>query len=251
VQTTRDPVDTSTFFGESMLKTTSLLSAVVTAALVAGAGIAAVPAQARVTSEVSGPSSITLLPLVWVDLSVAGVQIQGLGSATFISTLSKRKIKFPLTTPAERGVLGHSGIMSIAASLNRLDLASPYLEYAPEAGVTTGRITFEDENDVIGCDRITLFDVNNMSGQVRRGKVKLNKAAEKGAAWTRTDRQVITGDISLVDDSQFVSILNAYIGTASLTAGMDFGTLKSKVSATITCTTRRECQRAQSVLSNK
>ena len=234
-----------------MLKTTSLLSAVVAAAaLVAGAGIAAAPAQAKMTSEVSGPSSITLLPLMWDGLSVAGVQIQGLGSATFISTFSKRKIKFPLTTPAERGVLGHSGTMTIGALLNRLDLASPYLEYAPEAGVTTGRITFEDENDVIGGDRITFFEVTNMSVNVKRGKVRLNKAAEKGAAWTRTDRQVITGDISIVNNSQFVSILNAYIGTAFLTAGMDFGTLKSKVSATITCMTRRECQRARSVLSN-
>jgi hypothetical protein len=234
-----------------MLKTTSLLSAVVAAALVAGAGIAAVPAQAKVTSEVSGPTSISLVPIVRDALGVVGVQIQGLGSAIFTETSRKKKIVFPLSAPAQRGVLGHTGTMTFGALLNRIDLASPYLEYAPEAGVKTGRITFQDESDAFEGDRITLFDVNNMSGQVRRGKVKLSKNAEPGAAWQRTDRQTITGDLSMVDDPQFVSAFNAYIGTTYFTPGMDFGTLKSKVSATITCTTRRECQRAQSVLSNK
>jgi hypothetical protein len=62
-----------------------------------------------------------------------------------------------------------------------------------------------------------------------------------GATWKRTDRHHITGSLSVVDDAQFVSALNAYIGTTFFTPGLAFGTLDSTVTNTITCTTRKEC----------
>ena len=130
----------------------------------------------------------------------------------------------------------NKGVMTIGALLNRIDLASPHLEYATGVGATTGRITFQDEYDAVGGDRVTIFGVSNMMVKDTKGRV-----AKAGAAWKRTDRHLITGDVSIVDDPQLVSALNAYIGTTFFTPGMAFGTLDSKVTTTITCTTRREC----------
>ena len=219
-----------------MRKSTTFLSALTAAALVAGAGVAATPAQAKVTSQVSGSTTITLLPEVYSQLSVLGVQFQALDPATSTNPLGTQALHFPVTKPFKSGAVANTGIMAIGASVNRIDLASPHLEYATGAGATTGRITFQDEYDAVGGDRVTIFGVNNMTVKVTKGKV-----AKAGAAWKRTDRQRITGDVSIVDDPQLVSALNAYIGTTFFTPGMAFGTLDSKVTTTITCTTRREC----------
>ena len=219
-----------------MRTSTTFLSAVTAAALVAGVGIAAAPAKAKVTSQVSGSTTITIPPEVYVQLSVVGVQLQAFDPATSTNPSGTQALHFPVTKPVKSGAVANTGIMAIGASVSRIDLASPHLEYATGAGATTGRITFQDEDDAIGGDRVTIFGVNNMTVKVTKGKV-----AKAGAAWKRTDRQRITGDVSIVDDPQLVSALNAYIGTTFFTPGMEFGTLDSKVTTTITCTTRREC----------
>lgn len=215
---------------------TTFLSAVSVAALVAGVGIAAAPAQAKVTSQVSGSTTIALLPEVYSQLSVVGVQFQGLPPATSTNPSGTQALHFPVTKPFKPGAVANTGVMTIGALLNRIDLASPHLEYATGVGATTGRITFQDEYDAVGGDRVTIFGVSNMMVKVTKGRV-----AKAGAAWKRTDRHLITGDVSIVDDLQLVSALNAYIGTTFFTPGMALGTLDSKVTITITCTTRREC----------
>ena len=219
-----------------MRTSTTFLSAVTAAALVAGVGIAAAPAKAKVTSQVSGSTTITIPPEVYVQLSVVGVQLQAFDPATSTNPSGTQALHFPVTKPVKSGAVANTGIMAIGASVSRIDLASPHLEYATGAGATTGHITFQDEDDAVGGDRVTIFGVNNMTVKVTKGKV-----AKAGAAWKRTDRQRITGDVSIVDDPQLVSALNAYIGTTFFTPGMEFGTLDSKVTTTITCTTRREC----------
>ena len=219
-----------------MRTSTTFLSAVTAAALVAGVGIAAAPAKAKVTSQVSGSTTITIPPEVYVQLSVVGVQLQAFDPATSTNPSGTQALHFPVTKPVKSGAVANTGIMAIGASVSRIDLASPHLEYATGAGATTGQITFQDEDDAVGGDRVTIFGVNNMTVKVTKGKV-----AKAGAAWKRTDRQRITGDVSIVDDPQLVSALNAYIGTKFFTPGMEFGTLDSEVTTTITCTTRREC----------
>ena len=219
-----------------MRTSTTFLSAVTAVALVAGVGIAAAPAKAKVTSQVSGSTTITIPPEVYVQLSVVGVQLQAFDPATSTNPSGTQALHFPVTKPVKSGAVANTGIMAIGASVSRIDLASPHLEYATGAGATTGQITFQDEDDAVGGDRVTIFGVNNMTVKVTKGKV-----AKAGAAWKRTDRQRITGDVSIVDDPQLVSALNAYIGTTFFTPGMEFGTLDSKVTTTITCTTRREC----------
>ena len=219
-----------------MRTSTTFLSAVTAAALVAGVGIAAAPAKAKVTSQVSGSTTITIPPEVYVQLSVVGVQLQAFDPATSTNPSGTQALHFPVTKPVKSGAVANTGILAIGASVSRIDLASPHLEYATGAGATTGQITFQDEDDAVGGDRVTIFGVNNMTVKVTKGKV-----AKAGAAWKRTDRQRITGDVSIVDDPQLVSALNAYIGTTFFTPGMEFGTLDSKVTTTITCTTRREC----------
>ena len=219
-----------------MRTSTTFLSAVTAAALVAGVGIAAAPAKAKVTSQVSGSTTITIPPEVYVQLSVVGVQLQAFDPATSTNPSGTQALHFPVTKPVKSGAVANTGIMATGASVSRIDLASPHLEYATGAGATTGQITFQDEDDAVGGDRVTIFGVNNMTVKVTKGKV-----AKAGAAWKRTDRQRITGDVSIVDDPQLVSALNAYIGTTFFTPGMEFGTLDSKVTTTITCTTRREC----------
>jgi hypothetical protein len=210
-----------------MRKSTTFLSLAAAAALVAGVGVAAAPAQAKVTSKVSGSTTITILPEVYTQLGVAGVQFQALSPAT--STI-------PVTAPFKPGAVANTGIMTIGASINRIDLSLPVLEYSRTKGSTTGQITFKDDYAAIGPDRVTVFDVDNLSVKVTKGKV-----AKSGATWKRTDRHHITGSLSVVDDAQFVSALNAYIGTTLFTPGMAFGTLDSTVTNTITCTTRKEC----------
>jgi hypothetical protein len=141
-----------------------------------------------------------------------------------------------VTAPFKPGAVANTGIMTIGASINRIDLSLPVLEYSRTKGSTTGQITFKDDYAAIGADRVTVFDIDNLSVKVTKGKV-----AKSGATWKRTDRHHITGSLSVVDDAQFVSALNAYIGTTLFTPGMAFGTLDSTVTNTITCTTRKEC----------
>jgi hypothetical protein len=219
-----------------MRKSTTFLSLAAAAALVAGAGIAAAPAQAKVTSKVSGSTTITILPEVYTQLGVAGVQFQALPPAASTNPPGTQALRFPVTAPFKPGAVANTGIMTIGASINRIDLSLPVLEYSRTKGSTTGQITFKDDYAAIGADRVTVFDIDNLSVKVTKGKV-----AKSGATWKRTDRHHITGSLSVVDDAQFVSALNAYIGTTLFTPGMAFGTLDSTVTNTITCTTRKEC----------
>jgi hypothetical protein len=219
-----------------MRKSTTFLSLAAAAALVAGVGIAAAPAQAKVTSKVSGSTTITILPEVYTQLGVAGVQFQALPPAASTNPPGTQALRFPVTAPFKPGAVANTGIMTIGASINRIDLSLPVLEYSRTKGSTTGQITFKDDYAAIGADRVTVFDIDNLSVKVTKGKV-----AKLGATWKRTDRHHITGSLSVVDDAQFVSALNAYIGTTFFTPGLAFGTLDSTVTNTITCTTRKEC----------
>jgi hypothetical protein len=219
-----------------MRKSTTFLSLAAAAALVAGAGIAAAPAQAKVTSKVSGSTTITILPEVYTQLGVAGVQFQALPPAASTNPPGTQALRFPVTAPFKPGAVANTGIMTIGASIDRIDLSLPVLEYSRTKGSTTGQITFKDDYAAIGADRVTVFDIDNLSVKVTKGKV-----AKSGATWKRTDRHHITGSLSVVDDAQFVSALNAYIGTTFFTPGLAFGTLDSTVTNTITCTTRKEC----------
>jgi hypothetical protein len=219
-----------------MRKSTTFLSLAAAAALVAGVGIAAAPAQAKVTSKVSGSTTITILPEVYTQLGVAGVQFQALPPASSTNPPGTQALRFPVTAPFKPGAVANTGIMTIGASINRIDLSLPVLEYSRTKGSTTGQITFKDDYAAIGADRVTVFDVENLTVKVTKGKV-----AKSGATWKRTDRHHITGSLSVVDDAQFVSALNAYIGTTFFTPGLAFGTLDSTVTNTITCTTRKEC----------
>jgi hypothetical protein len=219
-----------------MRKSTTFLSLAAAAALVAGAGIAAAPAQAKVTSKVSGSTTITILPEVYTQLGVAGVQFQALPPAASTNPPGTQALRFPVTAPFKPGAVANTGIMTIGASIDRIDLSLPVLEYSRTKGSTTGQITFKDDYAAIGADRVTVFDIDNLSVKVTKGKV-----AKLGATWKRTDRHHLTGSLSVVDDAQFVSALNAYIGTTFFTPGLAFGTLDSTVTNTITCTTRKEC----------
>ena len=220
-----------------MRKGTTILSLAAAAALVAGVGIAAAPAQAKVTSKVSGSTTITILPEVYTQLGVAGVQFQALPPAASTNPPGTQALRFPVTAPFKPGAVANTGIMTIGASINRIDLSLPVLEYSRTKGSTTGQITFKDDYAAIGADRVTVFDIDNLSVKVTKGKV-----AKLGATWKRTDRHHITGSLSVVDDAQFVSALNAYIGTTFFTPGLAFGTLDSTVINTITCTTKTECR---------
>jgi len=219
-----------------MRKSTTFLSLAAAAALVAGVGIASAPAQAKVTSKVGGSTTITILPEVYTQFGGAGVQFQALPPATSTFLSNTQALRFPVTAPLKPGAVANTGIMTIGASINRIDLSLPVLEYSRTKGSTTGQITFKDDYAAIGADRVTVFDVDNLSVKVTKGKV-----AKLGATWKRTDRHHITGSLSVVDDAQFVSALNAYIGTTFFTPGLAFGTLDSTVTNTITCTTRKEC----------
>lgn len=217
-----------------MPKRIALIGAVAAAALVAG--VAAAPAQAKVTTQVKGSMTISILSTVRPQLGVAGVQFQALPPATLTDDASRLALTFPAAPPVERGVLRSAGTMAIGAALARIDLAAPYLEYTKKAGVTTGRITFLDEYDAIDGERITMFDVDGMSVKVTKGKVR-----KAGAVWKRSDLQRITGNVSIVDDPQIVSELNAYIGATWFTPGADFATLSTTVTTTMTCPTPRQC----------
>jgi hypothetical protein len=219
-----------------MRKSTTFLSAVAAAALVAGVGIAAAPAQAKVTSKVSGSTAITFLPEVYSQLGVDGVQFQALDPATSANPSNTQALLFPVTKPFKPGTVANTGTMAIGASINRIDLSLPVLQYSSSQGSTTGQITFQDVEGAIGVGRVTLFDVDNMKIKVTKGKV-----VKAGKAWKRTDRHRITGNVAMVDEPSTVASLNAYIGATIFTPGMAFGTLESTVTTTITCTTQRKC----------
>lgn len=219
-----------------MRKSTTFLSLAAAAALVASVGIAAAPAQAKVTSKASGSTTLTILPEVYTQLGVAGVQFQGLLPATSTNPAVTQALHFPVTKPFKSGTVANTGIMAIGASINRIDLSLPILEFSSTNGSTTGQITFKDDYAALTSDRVTLFQVTGMSVKVTKGKVM-----RSGATWKRTDRQRITGNVAIVDDPATVASLNAYIGTTFFTPGTAFGTLDSTVTTTITCTTRKEC----------
>ena len=103
-----------------MRKSTAFLGAVTAAALVAGVGIAAAPAQAKVTSQVSGSTTITFLPEVYSQLSTVGVQFQGLTPATSTNPSGTQALHFPVTTPFKPGGnWGHIGALYVQQATER------------------------------------------------------------------------------------------------------------------------------------
>lgn len=219
------------------MHTHTRVAAVITAlALAGGAVVTAGPARAKVTSTVVGSTVISILPSARIDMSLIGVQFQALEPATFSDAGEGLDITFPAAPPVKKGVLQHAGTMAIGAALARLDLATPQLVYTTKAGATTGRITFLDEYNALGLERVPFFDVSDMSVTVTKGK-----ARKAGAKWKRTDTQLITGNVSISSDAKLVSTINAYVGTTYFTPGLDFGTVNSSATITVTCTTAKEC----------
>lgn len=98
-----------------MRTSATFLSAASAAALVAGVGIAAAPAQAKVTSQVSGSTTITLLPEMYGQLGVAGVQFQALDPATSTNPSGTQALNFPVAKPFKPGAVANTGIMAIGA----------------------------------------------------------------------------------------------------------------------------------------
>jgi len=179
-----------------MRKSTAFLSLAAAAALVASVGVATAPAQAKTTTTRAGTSTLTILPEVYTQLGVAGVQFQALAPATSTNPAVTQALHFPVTKPFKSGTVANTGIMAIGASINRIDLSLPILEFSSTNGSTTGQITFKDDYAAIGADRVTVFDIDNLSVKVTKGKV-----AKSGATWKRTDRHHITGSLSVVDDA--------------------------------------------------
>jgi hypothetical protein len=215
---------------------TRIAATLTTCALVGGIGLVGAPAQAKTTSTATGSTVISILPSARNEMSVIGVQFQGLEPASLSDAGDGLALTLPVSGAPKRGIVVHAGVMTIASSLNRIDLSVPQLEYVTKAGVTTGRITFKDEYDALAGDRVAFFDVTDVSITVKKGK-----ARKSGSTWKRTDTQLITGTVSISSNADLVNAINAYIGTTYFTPGMEFGTVSSSARIVLTCTTSKEC----------
>lgn len=85
--------------------------------------------------------------------------------------------------------------------------------------------------------RIDLFTVSSLKAKTTKGRV-----TKVGTTWTRTDRQRITGQVSLAEDTALMTSINSYIGTSFFTPGFEFGTLTTVITTKVTCSTAAECR---------
>lgn len=222
-----------------------LAAAAVAVTFVAGIGMAGSPAQAKTTSTVSGTARLPFLPSVLASLSVNGVQFNATPAATSEGEGgASQTLVFPVTKPARGGALPLEGGISVGASLARLYLTAPRLEYASGAGAGQGRITFQVTDmpadgpaELANGTRIALFAVSSLDIKTRKGRV-----VQSGKTWTRTDTQRITGQVAIANDASLVTSVNSFIGTSFFTPDLPFSTLNSVITTKVTCSTRAACR---------
>ena len=220
---------------------TRLGAAALAIALMGGIGLTGAPAQAKTTTSVSGKASLAFLPSTLSALSLSGVQFGYTPPATSVGDgAASQTLVFPTATPVKAGVVTLEGGMSVGASIARLYLAAPRLEGTTG---TSGRMTFEITDmpadgpaELTNGSRIGVFTVSSLKSQTRKGRV-----TKVGETWARTDRQRITGQVSLADDTALMASINSYIGTSFFTPGLAFGTLTTVITTKLTCSTRAAC----------
>ena len=226
-----------------MRMTPRLATAALAVALVAGIGLAGSPAQAKTSTTVSGSARLPILPSTLSAMGLAGTQIDAIPPAEAVGNDGiHRTVIFPISRLPRNGVLPWDGGMSIGASVARLYLTAPRLEYSTDAG--RGRITFEVVDmpadgpaDLANGTRIALLNVSRLVVKTTRGRV-----TGSGKEWKRTDTQRIAGRVYLVDDATVLTSINAYIGSTFFTPKRPFSTLSTVITTTVTCSTRAECK---------
>ncbi len=226
-----------------MRMTPRLATAALAVALVAGIGLAGSPAQAKTTTTVSGAAKLPFLLSALSALSLAGTQVDATPPATAEGDGgSSKTLVFPVSRLPKNGVLPLDGGMSIGASVARLYLTAPRLEYSTDAG--RGRITFEVVDmpadgpaDLTNGTRIALFNVSRLVVKTTRGRV-----TGSGKEWKRIDTQRIAGRVYLADDATLLTSINTYIGSTFFTPKRPFSKLSTVITTTVTCSTRAECK---------
>ena len=226
-----------------MRMTPRLATAALAVALVAGIGLAGSPAQAKTTTTVSGAARLPFLMSTISELSLAGTQFDATPPATSEGDGANSKtLVFPISRLPKNGVLPLDGGMSIGASVARLYLTAPRLEYSTDAG--RGRITFEVVDmpadgpaDLANGTRIALLNVSRLAVKTTRGRV-----TGSGKEWKRIDTQRIAGRVYLADDATLLTSINTYIGSTFFTPKRPFSKLSTVITTTVTCSTRAECK---------
>jgi len=226
-----------------MRMTPRLATAALAVALVAGIGLAGSPAQAKTTTTVSGAARLPFLMSTISELSLAGTQVDATPPATSEGDGgSSKTLVFPVSRLPKNGVLPLDGGMSIGASVARLYLTAPRLEYSTDAG--RGRITFEVVDmpadgpaDLANGTRIALLNVSQLAVKTTRGRV-----TGSGKEWKRIDTQRIAGRVYLADDATLLTSINTYIGSTFFTPKRPFSKLSTVITTTVTCSTRAECK---------
>ena len=226
-----------------MRMTPRLATAALAVALVAGIGLAGSPAQAKTTTTVSGAAKLPFLLSALSALSLAGTQVDATPPATAEGDGgSSKTLVFPVSRLPKNGVLPLDGGMSIGASVARLYLTAPRLEYSTDAG--RGRITFEVVDmpadgpaDLANGTRIALLNVSRLAVKTTRGRV-----TGSGKEWKRIDTQRIAGRVYLADDATLLTSINTYIGSTFFTPKRPFSKLSTVITTTVTCSTRAECK---------
>ena len=214
-------------------------------ALIAGAGaMAATPATAASKAKVGGETVITV-PLALIGAAgAAGVTISPIEPSRAQATTDVVGVTFPVTGPAQDGVIHHLGGLSFASANTGITLTAtkPQIEYATSGG-DTASITVEINGvpsaspfAALNGTRVPIFTVNDFTV-----KGKWGKATKAGKAWKQTYTSTITGSVTVVDNATVVDAVNGFMGAKIFTAGMDFGDLASKVTTTETCKTKKQC----------
>lgn len=222
--------------------TTKIVGVAAATALIAGAGLAAAPAQAKTTSKVAGSTGITVPIDLITAAAGAGVTVAPIAPATASAISGAVILGFPVARPTEDGVLPHKGGFSLSTSAMTLTVSQPSITYAT-SGATTAQISgivggIPDGNPFAGLNGkpATLFDVSNFVI-----KNTVSKVTGKGKSWKRVYTQTMTGDVKVVNNQAVVDIVNGLLGVPLFQPGMDFGSLNTKWTNTKTCTTKKEC----------
>lgn len=221
-----------------------IVSVAAAAALVAGAGaLATPPATAAEKAKVDGTTVITVPLALIVDAQGAGVTVAPIAPSRAQATSDVVGVTFPVTGPALDGILHHTGGLSFASSITQVTLKAtmPQIEWMTSGG-DKAYITMEINGipasspfAAYNGTRIPFFTVNDFTM-----KGKWGKATKAGKAWKQTYTSTMTGDVVFIDKSA-VDAVNAFMGAAIFTVGMDFGVLDSKSTTTHTCKTKKDC----------
>jgi len=226
-----------------MHRRTVMSTAAMTIALIAGIGLTGSPAHAKATTTVTGSAKVSILESASTAMGNGGTQVNAEPPATFESEYG-----WSLSLPADRqpraGVLPLGGGISIGASINRLFLTAPRLEYAAGSTGAPARMTFEVESmgpdapaNLTDGTRIALFDVPQLAVKVTKGGV-----TSSGKVWTRVDIHRFSGDVLTSSDAALLSSINTYIGLSYFTPSSPFATLNTVIKVKVTCATRAACR---------